>query len=74
MIDTESKRESDLRSRTQKFAVRVIRMYTSLPKTVESQVIGKQILRSGTSIGANYHEAYRARSGLEFIAKIGICL
>jgi four helix bundle protein len=42
-----------------------------LPKTTEAQVLGKQVLRSGTSIGANYREAYRARSRAEFIAKCG---
>lgn len=45
-----------------------------VPKTTEAQVLGKQILRSGTSVGANYREAHRARSGAEFIAKLGICL
>ncbi|GAB4338470.1 MAG: four helix bundle protein [Leptolyngbyaceae cyanobacterium] len=61
----------DLRARTKAFALRVIRLYTSLPKTTEAQVIGKQVLRSGTSIGANYREAYRARSKAEYIAKVG---
>ena len=49
-------------------------MYSSLPKTTEVQVMGKQVLRSGTSVGANYREAYRARSKAEFIAKLGDCL
>jgi len=49
-------------------------MFTSLPKTIEAQVIGKQVLRSGTSVGANYREAYRSRSRAEFIAKTGDCL
>jgi len=49
-------------------------MYKALPKTTEAQVLGKQVLRSGTSVGANYHEANRARSRAEFIAKIGDCL
>ncbi len=56
------------------FAVRVIRMFTHLPKTTEAQVLGKQVLRSGTSVGANYREAYRGRSKAEFIAKCGDCL
>jgi four helix bundle protein len=63
-----------LRERTKVFALRIIRLYRALPKTTESQVMGKQVLRSGTSIGANYREAYRARSGVEFIAKMGDCL
>jgi len=49
-------------------------MYSALPKAVEAQVLGKQVLRSGTSVGANYREAYRARSRAEFIAKASISL
>lgn len=49
-------------------------MFTSLPKTAEAIILGKQVLRSGTSIGANYREAYRSRSRAEFIAKAGDCL
>ncbi len=56
------------------FALRVVRMFSALPKTREAQVLGKQLLRSGTSIGANYREAYRGRSKAEFIAKCGDCL
>jgi four helix bundle protein len=65
---------TDLRNRTKAFAILVIRMFSSLPKTTEAQVMGKQVLRSGTSVGANYREAYRARSKAEFIAKLGDCL
>ena len=61
----------DLRDRTKEFALRVVRMFSALPKTTEAQVLGRQILRSGTSIGANYREAYRARSKAEFISKCG---
>jgi len=61
---------SDLRVRTKAFALRIIRLYASLPKTTEAQVIGKQVLRSGTSVGAHYHEAKRARSTAEFTSKI----
>lgn len=64
----------DLRQRTKEFALRVIRLYSNLPKSTEAQVIGKQLLRSGTSVGANYREAYRARSKVEFSAKAGIAL
>ncbi len=49
-------------------------MYAALPRTTVAQVLGKQVLRSGTSVGANYREAYRARSRAEFIAKMGDCL
>ncbi len=64
----------DLLPRTRMFARRVIRLYSALPKETVAQVLGKQALRSGTSVGANYREANRARSKAEFIAKIGDCL
>ncbi len=60
----------DLKKRTKKFALRIIRLYSSLPKSTEAQVIGKQVLRSGTSVGAHYREACRSRSNAEFISKI----
>jgi len=66
--------DRDLLGRTKRFARRVIRLYISLPKETVAQVLGKQALRSGTSVGANYREANRARSKAEFIAKIGDCL
>jgi four helix bundle protein len=62
--------DKELSGRTRNFAVVVIRLYTSLPKTTEAQVIGRQVLRSGTSVGAHYREASRARSNAEFISKI----
>src|SRR6516165_11679656 len=65
------KEEKELRNRTKAFAIRVVRTFSALPKTTEAQVLGKQLLRSGTSIGANYREAFRARSKPEFIAKCG---
>lgn len=65
------KEDTDLRDRTKKFARRILRMYSDLPKTTEAQVLGKQVLRSGTSVGANYREAHRGRSKAEFIAKCG---
>src|ERR1039457_2684815 len=69
------KDEKDLRPRTKLFARRILRLYVALPKTnTVAQVLGKQMLRSGTSVGANYREAYRARSKAEFISKIGDCL
>ena len=60
----------DLRQRTKAFALRIIKLYTALPKSVEAQVLGKQILRSGTSVGAHYHEACRAKSDADFIHKV----
>ena len=56
------------------FALRVVRMFPQLPKSTQAQVLGKQLLRSGTSVGANYREAYRGRSKAEFVAKCGDCL
>jgi four helix bundle protein len=64
----------DLKDRTKNFALRIIRMYTSLPKSPEAKIVGAQVLRSGTSVGANYREAYRSRSKADFIAKMGDCL
>ena len=67
--------DKDLRPRTKMFARRIIRLYVALPKAeAAAQVLGKQVLRSGTSVGANYREADRARSKAEFISKIGDCL
>jgi four helix bundle protein len=64
----------DLRARTKRFALDIVRLYRLLPYREEARVIGKQLLRSGTSIGANYRAACRARSRAEFIAKIGLVL
>ncbi len=62
----------ELKNRTRAFALRVIKMVDRLPKKQVMQVIGNQILRSGTSVGANYRAACRARSKKEFISKLGI--
>jgi four helix bundle protein len=64
------KENEDLKKRTKQFALRIIRLYVSLPKTTAAQVIGKQVLRSGTSVGAHYREAQRAKSNADFISKI----
>jgi four helix bundle protein len=60
----------ELTGRTKRFALRVIRLYGALPGTTDAQVIGRQLLRSGTSVGAHYREATRARSTAEFISKV----
>ncbi len=60
----------DLKVRTKQFALRVIRVFGALPRTTEAQVIGKQLLRSGTSVGAHYREGCRARSTAEFVSKL----
>lgn len=62
----------ELRNRTKSFAIRVVKLYNSLPYRSAAQVLGKQLLRSGTSVAANYRAACRARSRAEWIAKIGI--
>jgi four helix bundle protein len=65
----------DLRKRTKEFAGRVIQLFCRLPKNrVEVQVIGKQLIRSGTSVAANYREASRARSRADFVSKIELCI
>jgi four helix bundle protein len=70
----EDKKEM-LRQRSKRYASTVIRLYCELPKDrMECQVIGKQLLRSGTSVAANYREASRARSDAEFISKIELCV
>jgi four helix bundle protein len=63
-------RGKDLKIRTKQFALRIIKLFSALPKQTEAQIIGKQILRSGTSVGAQYREGTRARSDAEFISKI----
>ena len=62
----------ELKARTKKFAIRIIKMTQALPKNRIGDVLGKQILRSSTSIGANYRAACRARSDDDFISKLGI--
>lgn len=64
----------ELRDRSKRFAVRVVRLYEALPRSPQSQTMGKQLLRSGTSVAANYRAVCRARSKAEFIAKIGVVL
>ena len=66
--------EKDLAARTKSFARRIIRLFVALPREPVAQVLGRQALRAGTSIGANYREADRARSKAEFISKVGDCL
>lgn len=61
-----------LRDRTKAFALRVIRLFRSLPYKTDTQVLGKQLLRCGTSAAANYRAVCRARSKAEFIARLGI--
>jgi four helix bundle protein len=66
----EERPRCDLRVRTKQFALRIIRLFSSLPTSLPAQVIGRQALRSGTSVGAHYRETCRARSTAEFVSKI----
>jgi len=63
---------ADLKAQTKQFALRVMKMVDALPRTIQGRAIAKQIIRSATSVAANYRAACRARSRAEFIAKIGI--
>ncbi len=65
-------KNQDLRERTKTFALRIVRMFCRLPKSTEAQVLGKQALRAGTSVAANYREACRARSDAELASKLGV--
>jgi len=67
-------KHQELSARTKSFALRIMRMSDALPKTRAGNVVGHQILRSATSVAANYRAAGRARSKAEFIAKIGIVI
>ena len=67
------KPKQDLKQRTKLFSLRIIKLTESLPNTQVGQVIGKQLLRSGTSVGANYRSACRAKSPADFINKVHIC-
>jgi len=61
---------SDLKARTKEYALAVIRLFSELPKRAETQVLGHQLVRSGTSVGAQYREATRGKSNADFISKI----
>ena len=64
----------EMKNRTKQFALRIIRLSAALPKLVEADVLGRQVLKSGTSIGANYREAIRASSRRHFVTNLEICL
>jgi four helix bundle protein len=66
--------DKNLKDRTKQFALRMMRLYSALPRREEARIIGRQMLRSGTSVGANYRAACRARSKAEFVAKLGLVL
>ena len=62
----------ELKKRTRNFAVRIVRLFRALPSCSEARVVGQQLLRSGTSVAANYRAACKARSLADFISKLGI--
>lgn len=64
--------KEELKNRTKEFALRVIKLVNNLPKTQIGKIIGNQLLRSGTSVGANYRSALRARSQADFEYKLGL--
>jgi four helix bundle protein len=70
--DTLKTMKTELEGRTKKFAVQIVRLTRSFPRTVDGIEVGRQLLRSGTSIGANYREANRAESKDDFIHKVGV--
>ena len=70
MKDEKREKPYDLRERTKQFALGIIGLYSSLPKSEPAQVMGQQLLRSGTSVGAQYREGYRSRSDAESISEI----
>jgi four helix bundle protein len=69
-VGHESYVTTDLKKRTRAYALRIIRLYSALPKKTEAQILGKQLLRSGTAVGAHYREAQFAKSNKDFINKI----
>jgi four helix bundle protein len=66
--------EQELKLRTKKFALRVIKLFQAMPKTDVGRIVGKQLLRCGTSVGANYRAVCCARSTADFISKLGIVI
>jgi four helix bundle protein len=64
--------EDELKKRTKRFGLRVMKLVAALPKTIEGKAVGNQLVRAGTSVGANYRAACRARSKAEFTARLGV--
>ena len=67
-------KQPNMQLRTKKFSLGIVRLFKLLPKNAEAQILGKQLLRGGTSVGANTRSAFRGRSAKEFKAKIGIVI
>jgi four helix bundle protein len=68
----EGYKADELKARSKRFAIAVVTLFRELPRTEEARILGRQLLRSGTSVAANYRAACRARSKAEFIAKLGV--
>ena len=66
--------KEELKARTKEFSYRVVTLVRAMPRSMEANVVGKQVLRSATSVAANYRATCRARSGADFVAKLGIVL
>ncbi len=62
----------ELKKRTKQFALRILKLVAALPNSIQGRAIGGQLVRAGTSVGANYRAACRGRSRAEFIAKLGV--
>jgi len=71
-VSNPASQNADLKLRAKKFALRIVKLVESLPTTLTAKTMGKQLLRSGTSVAANYRAACRSRSNADFIAKMGI--
>ena len=74
LIGVEAMTEDELKQRTKGFALRILQLVEALPKTTAGRTIGNQLVRSGTSVGANYRAACRGRSKADFTAKLGIVI
>ena len=68
---TDFRHADELKARTKRFAIRIVKLFGTFPKTIEARVLGTQLLKSGTSLASNYRAVCRARSRAEFIAKLG---
>jgi len=73
-MENDAEFRKSMQDRIKKFALRIIKLFQSLPATDEARIIGKQLLRAATSVGANYRAACRARSPKEFYSKISIVI
>lgn len=64
--------EDELKKRTKRFGLRIMKLVAALPNTLQGRTVGGQLVRAGTSVGANYRAACRARSRAEFTARLGV--